>query len=558
MGAITSAAQQDLPAGIVLVVDAHKKLIGTVTDGDIRKALVKGISMDERVEKIMAKNPITVSSALSVDEMIHVVESKVKDSGRIRGSKVNQVIVVDDDNQVVEVFDFFDLWHRQEGLRKDICIIGTGHVGLTLTVVLAELGFQVTGYDTNNGLIAEVNKGKVRFFEKGLEPLLRFHLNEKKIRFTTDIKDVKADTYIISVGTPVDDKTQKPINAHIEAAVRSLGSVLKKDDLVLLRSTVTVGTTRNIVKPILEEISGLKAGLDFYLGFAPERVVEGNAIEEMKSIPQIIGAINKRSLQEATRLLERISPSVILLNSLESAEMVKLINNTYRDYSFAFANNIAQLCDRLGLDTVRIINAANEGYPRNPVPLPSPGVGGYCLTKDPFLLAEVVKNNGVNPDMFIQARRMNESMPDFVASKIGKFIEEHFAKAAKIKIYILGIAFKGYPETSDIRGSSAIDVMNALNAIYGNRLKWCGYDPVVNEKVVASLGVEFMHYEEGFKEAHGVLIMNNHPNFKKMDIFSCLEMMHKPGLLFDGWRFFSGDDIERIKGVTYQGLGGRN
>lgn len=558
MQTITNAAAKKLPVGIALVVDDDGIFIGTVTDGDIRKALVKGARLEDAVEKIMAKVPITVPENLSADEMINTVIKKVKESGRIRDHKVDQVIVVNSSRRVVEVLNFYDLWYKQEMMRKDVCVIGTGHVGLTLSVVLAELGFLVTGYDTNEDLIKEIARGHVRFHEKGLAPLLKLHLQEKNIWFVTSLENVEADVYIICVGTPVDEKTQKPVNIHLEQATESLGKVLKKDDLVILRSTVTVGTTRGIVKPILEKASGLKAGLDFYLVFAPERVVEGNALEEIREIPQIIAGINKRSVQEATRVVQKISPSVVLLESLESAEMVKLINNTYRDYSFAFANSVALLCDQLGLDTSRLIKAANEGYPRNPIPLPSPGVGGYCLSKDPYLLADAADNHYLTPEIFTQSRKMNEVMPRFVADKISRFIDDHWNREDRIKMYLMGFAFKGYPETSDMRGSSAIEVMNILSERYPKRLYWCGYDPIIKEEEFEKLKVKFLPYKEGFKDAHCTLLMNNHPDFSKMDIFSLLELKKKPGLFFDGWQCFSGEEVEKIKGIIYQGLGGRH
>lgn len=559
METITNAATRRLPVGIVLVVDDDQRLVATVTDGDIRKAIVKGIDIEEPVGKIMTKAPITVSEGLNVDEMIREVLTKVRESGRIVSDyKVNHVIVVNDDNRVLEILNFYDLWYKQEIMRKDICIVGTGHVGLTLSVVLAELGLQVTGFDINEELIREVREGRVRFFEKGLPSLLKFHLQENNIRFVNSLEGVKADTYIICVGTPVDEATQKPINDYIEQAAESLAKVLKKDDLVILRSTVSVGTTRNVVKPILERVSQLKCGFDFYLVFAPERVVEGNAIQEIREIPQVIGGINKRSVQEAMRVLQKISPAVVLLESLESAEMVKLINNTYRDYSFAFANSVALLCDQFGLDTVRLIKAANEGYPRNPIPLPSPGVGGYCLSKDPYLLASSGGNHYLSPEIFTQSRKTNQIMPRFVADKISRFIDIHWCEEKRIKIYMIGFAFKGFPETSDMRGSSAIEVMNILSQRYSARLRWCGYDPVIKPQEIEKLKVEYMPYQEGFQDAHCTLMMTNHPDFTKMDIFAFLETKKKPGLFFDGWQFFPADEIEKIKGITYQGLGGRS
>jgi UDP-N-acetyl-D-mannosaminuronic acid dehydrogenase len=558
MQTMTEAPHRGLPAGLTLVTGKNKELLGIVTDGDIRKALVRGVEMSEKIGSIMTKDPITVPDGLSVDDMLRTVSSRVKASGRIRDVKVDQIIVTDKDKCVVDIFEFYDLWHKQEVRYKKLCVVGTGHVGLTMAVVLADLGYQVTGFDINEKLIERLKKGDVPFFEKGLPPLLKFHLKEEKLKFVTELKKSEGDVYIISVGTPVDEKTLTPIDTAIRGAALAVGKVLKSEDIVILRSTVTVGTTRNLVLPILEKASGLKAGVDFYLVFAPERVVEGKAIEEMKQIPQIIGGINKKSAQEAAMVLQTVSPSAVMLDSLEEAELIKLINNCYRDYSFAFANKMAQLCNSLNLDAVKLIRAASEGYVRNPVPLPSPGVGGYCLTKDPYLMAHVAKGNGVSPDLFVQGRKINEAMPQFVGDKVIKFIKKNYAKAKTVKIYCLGLAFKGYPETSDMRGSPALDIVSHINKGLGKKVQWYALDHVVKIENIEKAGFKYALYNQGFANAHAVLVLNNHPEFAKMDIFTLLDDMQKPGLFLDGWYFFPPKEVAKVDGIVYEGLGGFN
>lgn len=555
MQTITSAAQLKLPVGITLVMDDNERLIGTVTDGDIRRALVKGLELSETVDKIMARDPITVDEDLTIDEMIKTVMIKVKESGRIRDYKVDKVILTDKDNRVVDVLNFYELVYKQEVKNKKICVLGTGHVGLPLAIAFAEAGYQVSGVDKDKDMARRLNEGEARFYEKGVQPLLKLHLREGNVKFTSYIEEKKDDVYIICVGTPVDGKTNEPVFDSIKKATSDVGSVLKKDDIIILRSTVPVGTTRNLVLPILEKKSSIKAGKDFYLAFAPERAVEGRALEEIKEIPQIIGGINKQSVQMAARVFQTINPSIIMLDSLEQAEMVKLINNAFRDLAFAFANQIALMCEKLRLDAVKIIKAANEGYPRNPVALPSPGVGGYCLTKDPYLMASVAKKIKVSADIFLEGRKTNIAMHYSVASKVIKFIHSHWPQEKKIKLYFLGFAYKGFPETSDMRCSSTLDVLNILKDKLGARLFFCGYDPIVKKEEIENLNVKYLPFEEGFKDAHCVIIMNNNPEFAKVDIFSLLEKMKKPGLLYDGWNFFLPPEIKKIKGIVYQGMG---
>lgn len=556
METITRAPRIGLPAGITLVADKKNRLVGTVTDGDIRKALVKGMALTAPVKNIMARNPIAVPEHLSTEEMIAMVIRKVRESGRIRDFKVDKIIVTDGRNQAVDIIEFYELWYKQEVRNRKFCIVGTGHVGLTFAVVLAESGYQVTGFDINEHVVGQIKKGRVPFYEKGIEPLLRLHLREGNIAFTTCLRKGQHDVYVVCVGTPVAEKNNQPIFDSIKMAAENVGQVLKKEDVVILRSTVSVGITRTVVSPILESKSGLTAGKDFYLVFACERAVEGNAIEETKDIPQIIGGINKKSTDEAIRLLRNVNSSIIGMGSAEEAEMVKLINNSFRDLSFAYSNKVALMCERLNLDAVKIIKAANEGYPRNPVPLPSPGVGGYCLKKDSFLMSNVARTIAIDPDIFIMSRKINNQMPFFVLSKTAGFIKSHYGNTGKVKIFILGFAFKGNPETSDIRGSVTSDIVRLLREEFGGRAQLWGYDPVVAKDRIEGLGVKYSSYKDGFKSAHCVLILNNNIEFGKIDIYAFLEMMKKPAFFFDGWHFFEPQEIKRIEGIAYQGLGG--
>jgi len=555
MRIITKAASLRLPVGIVLVVDKQEKLIGVVTDGDIRKALVKGISLNDPVKSIMTIDPITVDDELSSDEMIATMMQEVKKSRRISDFKVDKVIITNKKREVVDVADFYELWYRQEEKYKNICVVGAGHVGLTLLVVLAESGYSVTGFDRNLSLIERLKKGKTDFYEKGVDPLLNFNLKEGNLAFVNKLTDPNADAYIICVGTPVHEKTKKPVFNSLKKAAEDIGKVLKKEDVVILRSTVPVGTTSETVIPILEKRSSLKAGKDFHVAFAPERAVEGRAIEEIKEIPQVIGGINKKSIEIATRIFQKICPAIVIVDSLEEAEMVKLINNSFRDFSFSFANKIAQISEGLKLDPVKIIKASKEGYPRDPVPLPSPGVGGYCLTKDPYLMGEVAYKAGISADIFLEGRKINEAMPQLIAKKVFHFVNRYWKDEANLKIFILGFAFKGYPETSDMRGSTTLDILDILKKRLKKETHFAGYDPAIKKKDIEKLSIDFLPYKQGFKDAHCVLILNNNPDFAEIDIFYLLNLMKKPRLFFDGWSFFQPQEIKKINNIIYEGLG---
>ncbi|MBO06626.1 MAG: hypothetical protein CMI58_06295, partial [Parcubacteria group bacterium] len=342
---------------------------------------------------------------------------------------------------------------------------------------------------------------------------------------------------------------------NIKKATIQIGKVLKNKDMVILRSTVPVGTTRDIILPILEKESNLKGGEAFYLAFAPERTVQGKALEELRSLPQIIGGLNKRSLDVASSFFSNLNTTIARMSSLEAAEMVKLVNNAYRDVTFAFANELAITCDHWGIDPVNVINAANQGYPRNNIPVPSPGVGGPCLKKDPYIYIESVNDLSFKGGLSLCSRKINDYMPLFVFNKIDLFIKQN-KRDQDIKIFVVGFAFKGEPETSDIRDSTTVDLV----AIMKNNTAWhiFGYDPVVDKDRIGRLGIAGCSIREGFKGADCVLIMNNHRSYIDVDILGLLELVNRPALFLDAWSLFPHKEIESVKGIFYGGLGGKD
>lgn len=434
---------------------------------------------------------------------------------------------------------------------KRVCVIGMGYVGLTLALTFSDLGFKVVGIEKREKAVNGLNSGKPHFYEAGLEEILRRELG-KGFKFFTDLDRSLGDIYIVAVGTPV-DFGKKPDFTSLEIISQKIGKVLKKGDLIILRSTVSPGTTRNFVIPILEKESGLAAGDDFYVSFAPERTIEGRALEELRTLPQVIGGINSESALYAADLFRTLVPQIIMVHSLEAAEMVKLANNLCRDVNFAFANELALICDKFNLDATEVINAANFGYPRDRIALPSPGVGGYCLTKDPYILADAAEKNGYTPKLLTLAREINEYMPHYVAGQVEKFLNIHNKKISEAKFYIMGFAFKGKPDTSDIRFSPAVNVLDILKNKGAKILH--GHDPVVPKEIVAELGVAFSNIDDGFRDADCVLIMNNHPFFSSLDILALLEKAKKPVLFFDSWKLFPSEKISKAEGVKYSNLG---
>lgn len=539
------------PVGIALVLDNEDRLCGVVTDGDIRKALVNGHTVDHLASDVMVDRPITVPPGLSPAEMIDRMTRSVRASAHIRDTKVEYLIVADEARRVVDIVRTLDLYNQLDVTSRTVGVTGLGFVGLTLAVSLADVGFQVYGIDLDEQTVEAIRTGRPHFHERGLEPLLRYQLQKERFLVRTELPD-HVDIHIVAVGTPI-GADGRPRLDHVRSATESIAKTLKRGDLVLLRSTVPVGTTRDFVGPLLEAGSGLRCGVDFDLAFAPERTVEGNALKELRNLPQIVGGVNTRSREAAARFFAKLAPNIIRVDSLEAAEMVKLVNNSFRDLSFAFANELALICDRWNLDAVRVIEAANTGYPRNPVPLPSPGVGGFCLTKDPLIYAWAGREKGYTPRLPVDGRAINEQIVERVGEKILAFFARVGRPTEGAKVLVMGFAFKGLPETSDMRHSTTLDLLPTLRDA---GMDLYGYDPVVPDEEIERLGIRPVEPEDGFRDAVAVVVMNNHPSYVALDLFELLSAMDRPALFFDGWHLFDRDEVEQFEGITYEGLSG--
>ena len=351
------------------------------------------------------------------------------------------------------------------------------------------------------------------------------------------------------MGTPL-DANHKPILEYIVSACNEISFKLKKGQTIILRSTVPVGTTRNIIIPILEKNSGLKAGSDFEVVFAPERTAEGIALSELLKNPQIIGSLTSKGIETATKLFSKMTKTILPVSNIETAEMMKLIDNSYRDVHFAYSNEIALICEMLKIDARECIEKANFEYPRNQIPMPSPGVGGPCLSKDPHILVHVANNFGYNPKLISHSRWINENVPSFLSSKIIKKLENLNKKIETTKIFIVGFAFKGNPETDDIRESSTLVLLNELKKKYSNIF---GYDPVVSKKQIENLGISYMGFEDGFVNSDCIIFMNNNKSYSKYDIKQLMKKTNKPCVFVDTWSMFQ--ELSNMEDIIYTGVG---
>lgn len=536
-------------AGIAVVVDNASKVIGVVTDGDIRRGLSQGISIDAPVEQIANFHPLVVDHTLTKAHL----RQAVMEEARRRNThyfKYGKVILIEPDGRFYDVIYLSDILTPQIE-EKTIAVYGLGFVGLTLATTFANVGMSVVGIDLNPGLVDKLRQGIAPFYESGLDSLLSSLAIKNSTQYTTDPSEFPADIHIVSVGSPVDAEG-KPDLQSVTLVSEMIAKVLKRQDMVIFRSTLPVGTMRNVVLPILER-SGLKGGADFGFAFAPERTVEGRALEELRSLPQIIGGIDNASTNQAGAVFGQITKTIVEVESLEAAELVKLINNTFRDLVFSFANEVANICDGYNINAFSLIHAANDGYPRDKIPLPSPGVGGICLAKDPYLYTNPIRQIERQPILGVASRKINRNGPDSILRKITQFCDSTGADINGLHILLIGIAFKGMPETSDIRGSVAVDLLDKLP----NRNHLLVKDFVVPREDIEALGVKAVagELDEVLADVGVVIVMNNHYLNNKFNVIQALSRNPGPVLFFDGWNMFDQREIESLNHVYYATMG---
>lgn len=432
---------------------------------------------------------------------------------------------------------------------RQVCVMGLGYVGLTLATVMADVGFDVLGVEIRDEVVDLLNRGEPHFHEPGLGEKLKTVQRLGRLTVVKHIpKGCGARVFIITVGTPLGADGRVRMDM-IESVSREVASHLKDGDMVVMRSTVKIGTTRNVVVPILAE-----AGVSYDLAFCPERTLEGQALLELRRLPQIVGGVTIDANVRASQLFQFITPTVVRVSGAETAEMIKLVDNAQRDVQFAYANEIARLCDAIGISAAEVIGAGKLGYPRTNLPLPGP-VGGPCLEKDPYILAEGLAPFGVEPEITLTARRLNERQITEVAQHLAKVASGLPGFSARPVITVAGVAFKGRPATDDLRGTTAKPLIAALRQAFPDAVLR-GFDAVVPADGIRSLGLEPVDgLEQAFAGSNLVVLHNNHPCFAAMPVEHLAEAMARPGIIYDFWNNFTGPDLHLPAGTGYMAVG---
>ncbi len=340
-----------------------------------------------------------------------------------------------------------------------IGIIGLGYVGLPLAVEFAKAGFQVTGFDVDVAKIAAINKGHSYIGDVSSEDISTA-VKAGTLSATDDMSKLHdMDAIDICVPTPL-RKTRDPDLSYVVLAVDAVRARLKPGQLVILESTTYPGTTDEVVQPALEE-GGLKAGKDFYLAFSPERVDPGNQTHNTKNIPKVVGGMNDISTDLAAELYGSIINTIVPVSSTQVAEMVKLLENTFRAVNIGLVNEIALMSHRMNIDVWEVIEAAAT-KPFGFMPFyPGPGLGGHCIPIDPFYLSWKARQNGFECRFIELAGHINGSMPSFVVERVSEALNSQRKAINGSRIHIFGVAYK--KDVSDMRESPALDVLELLH-----------------------------------------------------------------------------------------------
>ncbi len=366
-----------------------------------------------------------------------------------------------------------------------IGVIGLGYVGLPLAVEFAKKGFDVTGFDVDQAKVAELNAGRSYILDVATSDVADA-IRAGRLRATTDMAQLHdMDVIDICVPTPL-RKTRDPDLSYVVQAVDAVKARLRRGQLVILESTTYPGTTDEVVQPALEE-TGLKAGVDFFLAFSPERVDPGNQAFSTRTIPKVVGGMNQASTTLAAAVYGSIIDTVVPVSSTQVAEMVKLLENTFRAVNIGLVNEIALMSHRMNIDVWEVIEAAAT-KPFGFMPFfPGPGLGGHCIPIDPFYLSWKARQSGFECRFIELAGQINSSMPAYVVERIGEALNTTRKAINGSRVHVFGIAYKR--DVSDMRESPALDVLELLHR-RGATLSYTDpYVPTLQDKDLSLVSV---------------------------------------------------------------------
>ena len=347
------------------------------------------------------------------------------------------------------------------GAREIVCgVVGLGYVGLPLAVEKAKAGFKTIGFDVQKEKVDMVNQGH-NYIGDVVDNDLKELVNSGMLSATTDFSFIKdVDFVAICVPTPL-DAHQQPDISYVKSSTEAISKYLTANTMVVLESTTYPGTTEELVKPILEEGSGLECGKDFYLGFSPERVDPGNLIYKTKNTPKVVGGVGKDATEVIAAMYRAVlDGDVHEVSSPAIAEMEKILENTYRNINIGLVNELAILCNKMGISIWEVIDAAKTKPYGFQAFYPGPGLGGHCIPLDPYYLSWKAREYGFHTSMIESSMMINDKMPEYTVERVGKALNQFEKSLKNARILVLGVAYK--QDIDDYRESPALNVIECL------------------------------------------------------------------------------------------------
>lgn len=437
---------------------------------------------------------------------------------------------------------------------KNVAVVGFGYIGSVIGAVLASRGCRVTGIDLNAQLVADISAGRCPLPEPGLSALVSEQVAAGRLSATTDMAAVAGtDMIVITVGTPLSDSFDADLG-HIRAACSAIAPHVHDGQVIVIKSTVPPGVTRLMAEEILRPQARV------LMAFSPERLAEGNAIAEFNRLPIVVGGIDADSTAAAGAFWREVmGVEVIEVTSPEAAELVKLADNQWIDLNIALAHELALLADALPypIDVLEVIRGANslkKGQHYVNILTPSNGVGGYCLTKDPWFIDALGKRHGLDLKLSAAGRSVNDGMPDYVFDQVDLFLKGRGSAPRDAKIAVLGYSFK--TNSGDCRFTPVAPFLSALKAAGYSDVAVC--DPTVSQTEAAQHGLSLVDdWREALDGADAVAIMAGHDAFRGIDPAAFKAHMAPGALIYDGRIYYDHDTIAALEaaGFTYRGVG---
>ncbi|MEI2438484.1 nucleotide sugar dehydrogenase [Priestia megaterium] len=399
-------------------------------------------------------------------------------------------------------------------MTKKLCVVGLGYIGLPTAVMFANHGLYVHGVDVNEKAVELIKNKQLHIEENGLQERLESAVDNG--HFTVGTTAEEADIFIIAVPSPINEDKTANLN-YVREATKSIVPYVRKGNLVILESTVPPRTVEDVMLPVLKE-TGLELGRELFVSHSPERVIPGKVFEELVNNDRIVGGINEESSRLTVELYKTFVKGNIHVTDATTAEMVKVIENTYRDVNIAFANELAKISEKIGVNAWEAIKLANY-HPRVNIHLPGPGVGGHCIAVDPWFLTEL------QPELakiISLSRHTNDSMPEYTALKTKSLLDEKGIQHGRVAV--LGLAFKG--NIDDMRESPSTDVLHHLEKL---GVDYTAFDPHIKENKIER---QTQSLEEAVAHADVILILTNHNEFKEL-LPSAVENHMRTKVIFD-------------------------